>query len=54
MFTFSLGAIGVFHRKLQLLYELAAIHTPFLPNVKQSFQGLFAALICFSVQKFKK
>lgn len=53
VFTFSLGAIGVFHRKFQLLYELTAIHTPFLPDVKQSFQGLFAALICFSVQRLK-
>lgn len=49
--TFSLGTIGVFHRKFQLLYELTAIHTSFLPDVKQSFQGLFAALICFSAQR---
>jgi len=33
------------------LYELTAIHTSFLPDVKQSFQGLFAALICFSAQR---
>lgn len=50
-FTFCLGAVGVFHRQFELLDELAAIHTPLLPDVQQSFQGLLAALICFSVQR---
>lgn len=50
-FTFCLGAVGVFHRQFELLYELAAIHTPLLPDVQQSFQGLLAALICLSVQR---
>lgn len=50
-FTFCLGAVGVFHRQFELLDELTAIHTPLLPDVQQSFQGLLAALVCFSVQR---
>lgn len=46
--TFRLRATGVLQGQFQLLYELTAIHTPLLPDVQQSFQGLLATLICLS------